>query len=485
MHFKEGKTPGVDGFSATFYQTYWETVGPMLLEAYYEGYNKWELHLSARRGVLSLIPKKERNVLLIKNWRPLTMLTLDYKILSKALDNRLKGTVLNHIIEPYQTGFMEGRNILTNIIKLLSIMNETTRKQILGLILSIDFEKCFDMIEHCAIRGALQYFGVGPKYIRWIMLLFTNFEVCTQNNGNVSKWINPTRGLHQGCCISPHLMLITGQLFADMFEENKEIKGIELQNIINLLSQFADDTNVYLDANTNFAAVTQTLQKAERNLGLKVNYDKTVLYRIGSLQHAQAERYVQETYTWGEPPITTLGVDVINDPIEMAVANMQPLIGKVESVLNAWKHRNLTLMGWVLVVNTLVESLFVYKMSVLSHMDDSILNQIQQIIWTYIWQGKHAKINFSLLRRPKDHGGLCLVDLRSKHQALLIQWIFNVDMDNYLQSALYSSIAPVLGRDIWLINAKESDIQTWLHDSFWRSVLIAWTKYSHVYPTTY
>ena len=246
------------------------------------------------------------------------MLTLDYKILSKALDNRLKGLVLNRIVEPYQTGFMEGRSILTNIVKLLTIMDETSRKKISGLILSIDFEKGFDMIEHCSIRGALEYFGVGPKFIRWVLLLFTKFEVCTQNNGHISNWIKPTRGLHQGCCISPHLMLITGQLFADLFEENHEIKGLQLQNIINLLSQFADDTNVYLHSSTNFDTVSETLVKAERNLGLKVNYDKTLLYRIGSLQYACAEQYVQHVYRWGEPPISVLGVEVLENSTEMA-----------------------------------------------------------------------------------------------------------------------------------------------------------------------
>ena len=68
-------------------------------------------------------------------------------------------------------------------------MGEAEQKQVTGLIMSIDFEKCFDMIEYCAIKGGLEYFGVGPKYIKWVMLLFNEFELCAQNNGHITEWM--------------------------------------------------------------------------------------------------------------------------------------------------------------------------------------------------------------------------------------------------------------------------------------------------------
>ena len=270
---------------------------------------------------------------------------MDYKILSKVLDNRLKDVVLDKIIEPCQTGFMEGRFILTNVLKLMTIMDETSRKKMTGLVMAIDFEKCFHMIEHCAIRGKLQYFGFGPKYIKWVMLLFTNFEVCTQNNGYVSEWLKPTRGLHQGCCISPHLYLLMGQLFADLFSKNKEITGIQLHNIMNLLSQFADDTNIYLKNADKLREVSQTLKVAENSLGLKVNYDKTMIYRIGASNEAIPQRYMQTVYAWNEPPIHTLGIDVINDPEKMLELNLKPVSQQVDTVLKTWGGKRLTLMA--------------------------------------------------------------------------------------------------------------------------------------------
>ena len=149
--------------------------------------------------------------------------------------------------------------------------------------------------------------------------------------------------------------------------------------MINLLSQFADDTNIYLDGDHpgNLNRVTEILQRAEHNLGLKVNYEKTVLYRMGSLVNSKAKLYTQKQYAWDDPPIHTLGIIVHTNHALQAKLNLEPLYQKTLNVLSSWHSKRLTLMGCVLVVNTLVESLFVYKFSVLSELDDNIIQSIQ------------------------------------------------------------------------------------------------------------
>ena len=228
-----------------------------------------------------------------------------------------------------------------------------------GLIMSIDFEKCFDMISHQAIRKSMEYFGIGNFFIRAVMLLFTDFQLCTQNNGYISDWLTPTRGLHQGCCISPHLMLLMGQIFADLLQNNQSIQGISIHNIVMLLSQFADDTNLFLKASASVLdAVSNTLEHAHSNLGLKVNYEKSTLYRVGSLQHTNATYYTQKAYAWGDPPISSLGIQVALT--NMAVLNLSPILDNMQAIITAWRLHDLTLTGRILVVNTLIESLFVY-----------------------------------------------------------------------------------------------------------------------------
>ena len=78
-------------------------------------------------------------------------------------------------------------------------------------------------------------------------------------------------------------------------------------------------------------------------------------------------------------------------------------------------------MGHVLIVNTLIESLFVYRFSVMPNISDEIFVTVQQNIVNFVWKGKRAKIAFHMLTKPKEQGGLRLVNLKVKYQALLIQ----------------------------------------------------------------
>ena len=252
---------------------------------------------------------------------------------------------------------------------------------------------------------------------------------------------------------------------------------------MNLLSQFADDTNIYLKGNsTNIDNVMQTLTKAEQNLDLKVNYEKSTLYRIGSLTDTDAELYTQKQYAWNDPPIHILGTYVHQNFEIMSQKNLEPLLNKIDIILSSWSKHKLTLTGRVLVVNLLIESLFVYCFSVLAILDETITKEIKGKIWHFIWVGKQAKMSYDLLRRPKKDGGLWLVDLHAKHQSLLCQWVFLTNTDDYLKVAMNESVLPELANDKWYVNLDTSDITHQIPDTFWKYVIIAWCKYTSIEP---
>ena len=103
-------------------------------------------------------------------------------------------------------------------------------------------------------------------------------------------------------------------------------------------------------------------------------------------------------------PLYVLGVHISVNYWEMFQLNMESVIAKAKATLDQWRNRRLT--GKVLVVNSLVESLFVYRFSVLPVVCMETLTEMQNHIWKFVWSDKRAKINFDQLKQPKNQGGL-------------------------------------------------------------------------------
>ena len=225
---KNDRAPGCDGLTTNLFKVIWSKIGPQMIKLFNFCYTTGRLNPSARRGIITLIPKK-KDPSYLRNWRPLTLLNIDYKILAKLLANRMK-KVLPDIIGDQQTGFMENRCITENIRLTMDIIANVYQQGKRALIISIDYEKCFDKIEHSAVEGSLKYFGFSPKFVRWIRLFFTDFIVCTNNAGYNSDFFSKSRGVNQGCPISPYLFLVCGETMAHLIKNNPKIHGIKLGN---------------------------------------------------------------------------------------------------------------------------------------------------------------------------------------------------------------------------------------------------------------
>ena len=113
-----------------------------------------------------------------------------------------------------QTGYMKGRFIGTNIRKMIDILEYLEKEDMAVLIISVDFEKAFDSLEHDSIWMTFRYFGFGENFIQWIQLLSNKFELCTENNGHVSDWFMPTRAIHQVCPISGYNDILVAEMLA-------------------------------------------------------------------------------------------------------------------------------------------------------------------------------------------------------------------------------------------------------------------------------
>ena len=185
------KSPGSDGLPAEFYKVFWNDLHYYLLNSLTCAYAKGFLAVTQRRGLITLLPKKNKPANLLKNWRPITLQNCDYKIATKSIASRMR-KVLQRIINYDQTGFLKNRFIGENIRLLDSIINYTNTEQIPGLLLFVDFKKAFDSVEWSFIEKTLKYYNFGPSIHH---LSYTDISSCIQNNGWASEFFTLSRSL--------------------------------------------------------------------------------------------------------------------------------------------------------------------------------------------------------------------------------------------------------------------------------------------------
>ena len=166
-------------------------------------YDTGRLSINQRRGVVSLLPKGNKDVHYLNNWRPITLLCCDYKLISKVLATRMKN-VLKYLIHPSQTGFITDRYIGENIDTLLELIELTADEEIPGMVLSADFTKAFDNLDWGYLYSVLDYFNFGPSFTKWINILNTDISGVVNMNGWFTSYFDISKGSRQGDPISAY-----------------------------------------------------------------------------------------------------------------------------------------------------------------------------------------------------------------------------------------------------------------------------------------
>jgi hypothetical protein len=141
---EHNKAPGLDGFLAEFYQTFWDTIKTDRLDMF-SVLHAGQLELFRLNfGEVTLL-LKINEVERIQQYRPICLLNVSFKIFMKVATIRLN-SVANHVVQPSQTAFMQGRNILDGVVILHKGVHKLHTKKMNG-ILKLDFEKVYDKVK--------------------------------------------------------------------------------------------------------------------------------------------------------------------------------------------------------------------------------------------------------------------------------------------------------------------------------------------------
>lgn len=388
---KNGKSPGNNGYPD---KIFWHDIKHLLLASFKQSFIAGHLTVHQKQGVLTLLPKKGKDLRMLKNWRPISLLNTDYKILSTCIANKLKPH-LPKLVSEDQTGFIKGRYIGENIRTILDIIQFLEITNSPGILLTLDFEKAFDSINWGFIISTLKYLNFGHKYISWVKLLYSDISGTVMNNGWASNYFPLHRGVRQGCPASPYLFLLCAEMLAHAIRRDPNIKGIMVQNTIFKITQYADDTSIFLDGTlSSLNATLSLLLDFQKISGLKVNFDKSNAARLGSLQQENRQFHTLRRITWITDSIFILGIHIpLKTSIEQLLeSNFSPTLDKIRDLLSTWGRRSLTLMGKVCVLKMLVIPKLVYQFTVLPNPSEEIFISLENMFKKFVWDGKRSKL---------------------------------------------------------------------------------------------
>jgi hypothetical protein len=475
-----GKTPGMDGITADFYKLFWIDISQVVLDSINHAFLKGEMSSDQRRGIISLSPKKGKVRSFLKNWRPITLLTVDYKLLAKALALRL-GTILPDYIDETQFGYIKDRYIGENIrcIMDLNDLCKKENKQAYGI--QIDFEKAFDSVSWDFMFICLEKMNFDPDFIKWVKILYKNTSSCVTNNGHKTDFFELKKGVHQGCPLSALLFIILVQVLQHMLNENKDIKGIKVGNTEIKILQMADDTTILTSEIEDIPKILDLLITFQEISGLKTNVDKTIAYVIGQ----KRDKYPPENdfgLKWSKGTINLLGVTLGEDTNLSIDENFKKRIEGIETLTKIWAGRNLSMKGKLTIINSLLVPKLIYPCTILD-VPDEIVKQATECIKTFFWNWKQPKIKVDTLVRNIEDGGLKFPCLDCRIKSWKTIWAIRairLEHKNPLWTRIVDKLLPEGINLTYLLQCKPRAkfLEKWCPNMpiFYRSIIENWVK---------
>ena len=410
-----GKSPGSDGIGIEWYKVYKHDVSPILVEVFREMERTGVVQDRMVEGVITILYKKGSK-LDLENYRPISLLNVDYKILTRILANRMK-RVIGEVVQPTQCYSIPGRDIADTIGTIRDVIEHMKRDRIGGVVVGIDWNKAFDRVEHEFLFRVLEKFGFGEKMVGWVRRLYGSARSCVKVNGVLTDFFEVERSVRQGCPLSALLYALSVEPLATLIKRDKGVEGIKLpyggRCVIN---HYADDTTITVRDGGSVRRVMEIVEDYGRASGAKINKEKSEIMYIGKVERIEVGLRVEEKY------IKVLGVLLGVDSKEARDATWTGVINKIRTVCTAWRGRKLRLKGKVVVVNGLMLSVCVYVMRVVE-MPGWVMNDLNKIVCDFIWEGKGVKIAQKTLVGKRRKGGLKLIDLETKKVAIRIKTV--------------------------------------------------------------
>ena len=347
------KTPGGDGLPKEFYQKFFYLIGNAFVEMVNFCFMFDSLTDSQRESLITLLCKNMDKKTLLSFWRPISLLNCDYKIIAKVLANRLK-VVMPKIVEKDQTCAIVGRSIHDNCHLLRNVIDYVESRNLACALISLDQMKAFDRVSHQYLFSTLEAFGFGESFIKWLKILYRNSTSAVLVNGHVSDPFAITRGVRQGCPLSPLIYVLCIEPFAIKIRSNPYISGLRLPgfNTEVRITMYADDNTPIVTTPESIREVFLVSERYGLASGSRLNLNKCNGVLLGS-----AKRWKLPSDYCGinwVPFCKILGFHF--GDCNLKVENWGRICPKIEAAADIYKSRSVSLKGQAVIANTVLLS---------------------------------------------------------------------------------------------------------------------------------
>ncbi|GBG66019.1 hypothetical protein CBR_g54999 [Chara braunii] len=424
LSMAKGKAPGDDGLPIEFFIAMWDQVGAILLKLINNVLEGGTLTDDMCRGVITLLYKKgdKQNV---RNWRPISLLNVAYKILAKVLARRL-APILPALVGTDQGAFVKGRSIAENILVAMGALEIIGRERRQVMVAMLDLEKAYDRVNWSFVLAPLEHMNFGTGFRKWVEAMYCSSTATVLVNGKRFQEFSLSRSLKQGCPLAPLLFVTQMEILLNALRTSPRIRGLKLQEDGEVRTgAIADDLLLITEATPESTqAANELLDQYEELLEAKVNWDKSAYFlpqdfdlpddwSMKRIMDADAERY--------------LGVQVsLTDsrPTQDAV-----LVSKVEA--SGRKSRaalGLSLMGRALVITSSMFALL-WHVAMVIVISNPTIQKVESVAARFLRQDLDRERNLPhkrhLVRRRSRLGRAQLVEekLGRLIEAIPHEWV--------------------------------------------------------------
>ncbi|KAG7572529.1 hypothetical protein ISN44_As09g008890 [Arabidopsis suecica] len=429
FNIRGDSTPGADGMSAHFYQTYWDIVGPQVIAEVKQFFQSGILPPEWNFTQICLIPKKV-NPSRMTDLRPISLCSVIYKIVSKILCARLK-VFLPSLISATQGAFVSGRLISDNILlahEMIHALRTNAHCDEDFIAIKTDMSKAYDRVEWNFLEELLLRLGFNIVWVQWIMSCIKSVSYSVLLNGSSYGFIKPERGIRQGDPLSPFLFILCAEALVHIMNKSESegrLTGLRLTpscpSIQHLL--FADDSLFLCQATfKECSEFKRCLLLYEKASGQMINFKKSAI-TFGRRLDPYMKQLIRD-FTGIEQEGGTgkyLGLPECFSGSKSAMLGY--ISDRLKSRLSGWYEKTLSLGGKEVLIKSVALALPVYAMSCF-RLTKYQCQQITSAMSSFWWNASEDKhkmhwVSWEKICKSKANGGLGFRDIGRFNQALL------------------------------------------------------------------